>query len=441
MTEIDVAVIGAGAAGLAAAGELWRRGLRVAVFEARDRIGGRIHTLRDERVQIPIELGAEFVHGEAPLTEGILREAGLVDIDIAGDHWLAERGHLRPYEGFWERVDHVLAQADPKGEDQSFDDFMARRPGGRPYAGARAAAREFVTGFHAADPAQLSVLSITPRDGEGPSESASRSGRMVQGYDRVPEWLARDLGENLQLGRPVREIAWERGKVELTVGDDSSKVTARAAIVTVPIGVLQAPPDAPGGIRFLPDPPRLRRTLDLVAMGAVVRLVLGFREIPWKGRGDLDRMSFLHLGGDGAFRVCWTPYPLRAPVLVAWSGGPPAAELSRQKPAEIEAAALRTLAEHLGISRQRLASRLEGIWSHDWQADPFSRGAYSYARVGGSEAARDLARPVEKALFFAGEATDEEGRTGTVEGAIATGLRAARQVKAALRYTPAPGGR
>lgn len=440
MDKIDVAVIGAGVAGLAAAGELRRRGFRVAVFEARDRIGGRIHTVRDERVPVPIELGAEFVHGEAPLTEGILREAGLMDVDIAGDHWLAERGHLRPYDGFWERIDHVLARIDPNAEDQSFDDFMAKRPGGRSYAGARAAAREFVTGFHAADPAQLSILSIAPEDGEEPSESASRSGRMVQGYDRVPAWLARDLGESLQLGRPVREIAWERGKVELTVGAESSKVMARAAVITVPLGVLQAPTDAPGSIRFLPDPPRLRRALDGLAMGAVVRLVLGFRELPWKGRSDLDRMGFLHTG-DKTFRVWWTQYPLRAPVLVAWSGGPPAAELACGKPAEIEAAALRALAEHLGISRQRIASRLEGIWSHDWNADPFSRGAYSYARVGGSGAAKKLSRPIEKTLFLAGEATDGEGRTGTVEGAIATGLRAARQVKAALRYTPRPGGR
>jgi monoamine oxidase len=440
MTAVDVAVIGAGVAGLAAAGELRRQGFRVTVLEARDRIGGRILTHRDERIPVPIELGAEFVHGEAPETERILREAGLLDVDIAGDHWLAQGGHLRRYNGYWGRVDHVLDRIDPDGADQSFDDFMAKRPGGRAYARARTAAREFVTGFHAADPAQMSVLSIAPEDGEEPSESASRSGRTVQGYDRVPAWLARDLGESLHLGRPVREIAWERGKVELALGDDSSKVTARAAVITVPLGVLQAPPDAPGGIRFLPDPPRLRRTLDGLAMGAVVRLVLGFREFPWKGQDDLDRLSYLHTG-DKTFRVWWTQYPLRAPVLVAWSGGPPAAELSRKKPAEIESAALRALAEQMGISRQRIASRLEGIWSHDWNADPFSRGAYSYARVGGSEAARELARPVEKTLFFAGEAADEEGRTGTVEGAIATGLRAAKQVKAALGYTPRPGGR
>jgi len=432
MTGIDVAVIGAGVAGLAAAGELRKKGLRVEVYEARDRVGGRVLTHRDPRFPLPLELGAEFIHGEAAETERILREAGLSSLDVAGDHWRADRGTIHPAEDFWGRVDRILKRIDPEGEDRSFNDFLARRrPGGASGTAARAAAREFVTGFHAADPAQLSILSIAPEGGEDPSESASRLGRVVEGYDRVPAWLARDLEGGLHLGTPVSEIAWERGRAGLTLGS-GKRVTARAAVITVPIGVLQAPPDEPGGLRFHPHPPRLRETLGLLAMGSVVRMVLGFRELPWRDREELDRLGFLHTG-DGVFRVWWTAYPRRLPVLVAWSGGPPAEDLARKGPAEIRAAALRALAGQLGISRRRVESRLEEVWSHDWDADPHSRGAYSYARVGGSEAARALARPVEGTLFFAGEATDEQGRTGTVEGAIATGLRAARQVGRALR--------
>ena len=432
-------MIGAGAAGLAAAGELRRQGLQVAVYEARDRIGGRILTHRDARFPMPLELGAEFIHGEAPLTERLLREARLAGYDLAGDSWLAEHGHLRRDEGFWDQIDRVFDAAGARKKDSSFDDFLARRPGGTSLARAREAARLFVQGFHAADPAELSVLSIAPREAGEPSEEAARIGRMAEGYDRLAEWLARDLGDGLHLGTPVREIAWERGRAELTL-EDGSRAAARAAVVTVPLGVLQAPPDEPGGIRFRPDPPKLRQTLDLLAMGPVVRLVLGFRELPWHGRSDLGRMRFLQTA-DETFRVWWTAYPLCLPVLVAWSGGPPAAAASAQKPEEIEAAALRALAEQTGISRRRIASRLEAVWSHDWNGDPFSRGAYSYARVGGSEAAKALARPVEQTLFFAGEAADEEGRTGTVEGAIGTGLRAAKQVRRALGYTPRPVGR
>jgi monoamine oxidase len=71
-------------------------------------------------------------------------------------------------------------------------------------------------------------------------------------------------------------------------------------------------------------------------------------------------------------------------------------------------------------------------WTHNWRDDPFARGAYSYLVVGGTDAPTKLSRPLEQTLFFAGEATDPEGRTGTVHGAIATGRRAAEQLLGAL---------
>jgi monoamine oxidase len=419
--EVDVAVLGAGVAGLAAADELRRQGLRVVVLEARERIGGRILTHHDERFPFPLELGAEFVHGDAPETGRIVREAGALINEVAGEHWRAERGRLRRYGDFWSHVDRVLGRIDPEGEDRSFADFLAERPGGRSLARGRTVAREFVEGFHAADPREVSALSLAPEGDESATESAQRAGRIVQGYDVIPQWLARDLGDALRLGSPVTEIAWERGRVEITA--EGCSVQARAAVVTLPLGVLKVPPEEPGGVRFLPDVPKIRKALEGLTTGCVVRLVMSFREMPWEAPRSL---GYLHTT-DKSFRVWWTAYPLRAPLLVAWSGGPPAGELARRGREEIEGKALRVLAQHLGIPRRRIESRLEGIWMHDWENDPFTRGAYSYARVGGSEAAKELAKPVEGTLFFAGEAADAEGRNGTVEGAIASGRRAARK--------------
>jgi monoamine oxidase len=426
LERFDVAVVGAGVAGLAAAAELNRQGFRVAVFEARDRIGGRIFTHRDERVPVPIELGAEFIHGEAPETQHILDAAGLVACEIAGEHWRAARGRLRPAGRFWEGTDRVLKRIDRQGPDRSFADFLAQRPGGRSLARDRTAAREFVQGFHAADLDQIGILSIAPEEGEAPTESATHSGRVVQGYDGVPQFLARGLEGSIHLATRVAEIAWEPGRAELTLQTTSgrtSRVEAGAVVVTLPLGVLQAAADAPGGCRFRPEPPSLRKALGQLAMGSVARLVVWFREMPW----DLGPLSFLHLGG-GPFNVWWTAYPLRFPLAVAWSGGPPAAELSGGQPEEVAAVAFRALAEQTGYSRRRIESRVEGFWLHDWTGDPFARGAYSYAKVGGSQAAKLLSRPVQGTLYFAGEAADAEGRTGTVEGAIATGLRAAKQI-------------
>ena len=434
MENTDVAVVGAGAAGLACARELRRRGCRVAVFEARDRIGGRILTHRDERVPLPVELGAEFIHGEAAETHRLLAEMGLAACDIAGDRRQAGRGRLRPADGFWRQIDRVLQRIDPEAPDESFAAFLARRPGGRSLARARAAARVFVQGFHAADVNEIGVLSIAPAEGEAPSDSAARLGRIVQGYDQVPRWLARGLEDVLHLRTQVAEIAWERGHAELTLRRESgetSSIVARAAIVTVPLGVLQASVDGPGGLRLRPDPPRIRKAVSQLAMGSVVRLAVWFRDVPWPDQ-HRDRLSFLFTRGGGPFNVWWTAYPMRSPLAIAWSGGPPAAALAGKSTEEIASIACGALAEHLGISRRRVESRVLAAWRHDWDGDPFARGAYSYARVGGSRAAAALARPVEGTLFFAGEAADVAGRTGTVEGALATGLRAARQVSRSI---------
>ncbi|HEX6900213.1 MAG TPA: NAD(P)/FAD-dependent oxidoreductase [Thermoanaerobaculia bacterium] len=440
--RFDVAVVGAGVAGLAAARELHRAGFRVAVFESRDRIGGRILTHHDEQVPVPIELGAEFIHGEAPETQRILTDARLLACEVEGEHWRAEKGRIRRVRRYWTGIDRVLQKIDPEGPDRSFADFLAGKPGGHSLARDRTATREFVQGFHAADPNEIGILSIAPEDGENPSESAARMGRVVQGYDGVPRFLARGLEGAIHLETRVVEIAWEPGRAELTLRDRSgrtNRVEAGAVVVTLPLGVLQAAADDEGGCRFHPEPPGLRKALGRLAMGCVTRLAVRFRELPWQGPlpglpkgGDLDRLSFLHLRGS-PFNVWWTAYPLRVPLAMAWSGGPPAVELTGKAPEEVAAVAIRNLAERLGISRRRIESRVEGLWLHDWHSDPFARGAYSYARVGGSEAAKDLAKPVKGTLFFAGEATDAEGRTGTVEGAIATGFRAARQVSTRFR--------
>jgi glycine/D-amino acid oxidase-like deaminating enzyme len=160
MDKLDVAIIGAGAAGLTAADELHRKGLAVGVLEARDRIGGRIWTHRDARVPLPIELGAEFVHGEAPETARILRDAGRLILEVEGETWEAENGRLRRGASHWKEIDRLFRKIDASGPDLSFADFLARRPGGRSLVQARKEARLFVQGFHAADVEQISTHSL-----------------------------------------------------------------------------------------------------------------------------------------------------------------------------------------------------------------------------------------------------------------------------------------
>jgi monoamine oxidase len=430
MERTDVAVVGAGAAGLAAADALQEAGFGVVVLEARDRTGGRILTHRDDRVPVPIELGAEFVHGEAPETTRLLREAGRAVLDLSGMSWQHKGGRLQPAKEYWQQVDRVLSLIREDSPDRALEDWLAGKPGGPSLARGRTLARRFVQGFHAADPARVSLLSLAS-GGEAPTETARNAGRVADGYDHLIQWLERRL-QGLRLRSPVAEISWEKEGAELEVRPEEAapyRIAARAVVVSAPLGVLQA-----GSLGFRPElPPRTRRALGLLAMGPVVHMSFWFREAPWDlpvGR-DLSRLRFLHTNDD-AVNVWWTDYPVRVPLAVAWSGGPPAAALLAQGTDAIVDRALGTLAESLGLSRRRVESRMEAFWLHDWSADPWSRGAYSYALVGGAGAARDLAKPIDGTLFLAGEATDAEGRNGTVEGAIATGLRAANQVRKAL---------
>src|SRR6185312_2735638 len=118
----DAIIIGAGAAGLAAATELRANGRSVVVLEARGRVGGRIFTYRDPAVVAPIELGAEFLHGATPNTDTIIDAAGLTSFDVVGEHWRACEGNLRQVD-YWKKVEKVLAKLDEhRTPDRSFSE-------------------------------------------------------------------------------------------------------------------------------------------------------------------------------------------------------------------------------------------------------------------------------------------------------------------------------
>jgi monoamine oxidase len=174
-------------------------------------------------------------------------------------------------------------------------------------------------------------------------------------------------------------------------------------------------------------------------LGAVTKLTLHVREPFWTSERfrrraksqDLDRLAFLHTA-DPDFPVWWTAYPVSAPSIVAWTGNGRARELASLDEEQIVDRAVAALAREFELQRREARRMVTGASTHNWQTDPYARGAYSYIVVGGGNAPAKLARPVRSTLFFAGEASDPEGRTGTVHGAIATGRRAAKQVLRAL---------
>ncbi|MFL5576259.1 MAG: flavin monoamine oxidase family protein [Gemmatimonadaceae bacterium] len=444
----DVVVIGAGAAGLAAAGALAAAGLRVILLEARERIGGRVHTLRDPASPVAIELGAEFVHGRPPVTWELLDAMAQPIVEMQGDHLLADGTALySPPEDVEREYGSVFAKLDPKRTpDRSFAEAVADCCGSEEWSERRAMAFQFVEGFHGAHPERVSERALalgTKRE----AEIGERRGfRLPGGYDALIGALAA-RAPAARLGCVVTRVAWNERGVEVEAGAPGGaglRVRARRAVVTLPLGVLKAAPDEEGAVRFEPPLESRRAALDLVEVGAAARVVLLFRDRVWEdaalarhGAGhDLSRLAFFYARTDAAFPVWWTQYPVVAPVITGWVGGPGAERLAGLPPDAMLDVAVATLARLLGAEPAALRERLAGAWSHDWRSDPFARGAYAYVAVGGLDAPRALGAPIAGTLFFAGEATAGPGDIGTVHGAIATGRRAAAELLAATRREP-----
>jgi monoamine oxidase len=427
----DVLIIGAGAAGLAAAQILSRSKLRVLLLEARDRIGGRIWTRTEPGLAAPVEYGAEFIHGHAPATMAILHQGGRSAIESTDTHLRLQDGRLVARNDFFHEVQELMRTTRALvAKDMSFDDFLGQSKELSPAA--RQYAKMMAEGFDAADTSRASARAIVAEwTADMMSDDAPQS-RPQGGYDALLATLASALqSENirLQLQTTVHAVHWSKGLVEVegTFMGEPFRVSARRAIITLPLGVLQQPADARGAVRFSPALAEKRQALQDLSSGPVIKLMLRFRSAFWE---ELDKgfaqAAFFHVPSD-AFQTFWTQLPLRAPLLNAWAGGPRALRLSSGAPADMVGSAIATLQSMFGKVCD-VAGELECSYYHDWQQDPFARGAYSYVNVAGDAARGLLAAPIANTLFFAGEATDTEGETATVAGALQSGTRAAREV-------------
>ena len=396
----DVIVIGAGAAGLAAADALARAGRSVLVLEARSRVGGRVWTRRMPGLAVPVELGGEFVHGDASVTHQLLKRAGMAVVPSGRVQRYAAGGRLRPIDSFKQAQLATKDRSALREHDMSFEEFLARQ---RLPAMTRTFARLMVQGFDAADPAKASARAIAQEWGGGQMQGSQP--RLREGYGPLLDWLARKIvqrGARLKMQSIVREVRWQRGRVQVL--GDGFAFSARQAVITLPLGVLQS-----RAVRFLPSlgkEPALRRLVS----GPVIKAALRFPSAFWERRAP--GVAFFH-APQAAFPTFWTPLPARVPLLIAWSGGPKTALFS-------DSAILTSL--------RRVFGRVEEpdqMLVHDWAKDPFARGAYSYVRVDGAGAREALAAPLADTLYFAGEATSADD-SGTVAGALQSGLLAAR---------------
>ena len=410
---IEALVLGAGAAGLRAGAALLRKRVKVLVVEARDRIGGRVHSIEDRELGRVVELGAEFVHGR-PHDE--LKRAKLKLDEMDGRQMALLGGELRDVTRQFRSMLRKLAEARGAGTALS---WLATA---RLDRAERELARHYIEGFFAAPAAFVGIEGVA-------NDQGMRTRRVIGGYDRALRGHADALrrGDALRLGLTVETVRWRKGRVEVrarTLTGAAEELEAERLVVALPVSVLAAL----DGVRFDPPLRRKREALAWVRTGAVVKALLRFREPFWLTRA-LRKVDFFHAPG-APFPTWWRGSPREVPLLTGWAGGPAAERLGRE---DRLALAVDSVSRLFGRSRREVDSSLDGARIIDWSEDPFARGAYAYELAGAPpDLLPRLAAPEEGTLFFAGEAFSLTGRGGTVDGALETGARAARELLRAL---------
>jgi monoamine oxidase len=450
----SVLIVGAGLAGLAASRELERRGCRVIVVEARDRVGGRVWTLRDGFGGMHAEAGGDLIDDDQEEIRKLAAELGLQEARILRSgfsHYRLGNGgrrRMRSSSNGWRQTARALAPLARayklNGEEwngpiadaiakQSITDWLDqtgnRRSSGdgrKALTGAMVDLRATATtmrGFFLADPDELSLLVYVEQFAGGDDPAKRTMYRLRGGNDRLPERMARALHTPVRLQQVARRIVQNKSSVRVTIENmrgRRTEITSDYAIVAVPAPLVAEIECAPA------LPAAQRDALARLRYGRATKSLLQFDRHTWRRSGrpracatDLDI---------GAVWDSSEDQPGPRGILTLLGGG----SASNATKALLGAGGAEGIAGQLGffgIGRARLiASR-----SISWEEDPWARGAYAFFDSSFPPSMRRFLALPWKRVFFAGEHTSTTWQ-GYMNGAVESGLRAAEEVLASTNY-------
>jgi monoamine oxidase len=411
----EIILIGCGISGLIITSEISARGGKVTVLEGSDYIGGRIKKVEKPGFSNGFETGAEFIHGDLPLTVDLVRKAGAEKLRMEGDIWERTEQGLHRLEDFVEQWSEVYEKLGELEEDMSLKAFFEEYFPGEAHKPVRYEISRMVEGYLAGDIEFASAKALLTEFQED-----EISYRIKGGYGNLVNYLLSRIDKNncaIHLNSRVTEINWAVNKVEVKCKNESV-YQGNKLVITVPLGILQQEQSSDNYIKFNPAITEKLAAAKRIGFGSVIKVGLEFSEPVWEmGNKELKNPGFIFSSEE--VPTWWTQLPNPSGLITGWLAGPKANSLAKLSDEEIISRSIKSLSTILTIPETLLQSQLKATQVANWVTNPFTQGAYSYASLGGKKAREYLAEPIQETIYFSGEGVDTTGPTGTVEAAIA----------------------
>jgi monoamine oxidase len=422
-----IIIIGAGAAGLQAGRRLSAAGHSVCILEAGAQPGGRILSLAagSGGFTVPVECGAEFVHGELPLSLALAKEAQIDLQPVASEMVRLDQGKEEHKSLLSQDWGELMPRMAMLSEDKPLADFLDTEFPGERYRSLRDSVGRMAEGYDLADLRRVSTKWILKE--WSAEEEEQDEYRPVGGYRRLIDFLVgvcKAQGCRLYFSSVVKAVRWDWHRVEVELAD-GQVFAADRLLTTVSLGVLKA-----GGIGFSPTIDRQMEAVQKLGFGSVIKVQMEFSAPFWEKEKPAGRTLFLVTAE--AVPVWWTQSPDACPLITAWIAG----ERMRvfrglSKEGRIDSC-LSSLAAIFALEEDHLRARLRASLVLDWEGAPAVLGGYSFDTVETVGARKVLREPVADTLYFAGEGLYAGSSPGTVEAAFCSGVEVADRMMAEM---------
>ncbi|KAA9041319.1 FAD-dependent oxidoreductase [Ginsengibacter hankyongi] len=420
----DVIIIGGGAAGLVAAKLLSESGKKILLLEAKEKLGGRIHCIKN--FSFPVEGGAEFIHGNLKTTVSLLKEAGLKKEKIKGNFCRVTNGKWNTEDEPIENWDLLVKKLKECKQDISVDSFLNKFLKAKKYDTVKRQFRKYIEGYDAADPKYANVLAV--RD-EMEDEDESQY-RPVPGYYALINFLKETClkcNGIIKTGEPVKEI---KNNKNVEVITSAGKYLCKQIIITVPLGVLQSKKNNKSFIEFPSSIKKYIAAAKKIGNGGVIKFLLEFDKAFWLEEKFLRERKIpppSYIFSDAVIPTWWTQYPHQKPLLTGWIAGPASIRMKNYSERKFTNLLLTSLSSIFSIPIMELEGRLKKIKIMNWIKEPHILGGYSYSTLQ-TERTRDiLLTPFEDKFYFAGEFLIKNS-SSTVDDALQSGILSAEKI-------------